>query len=68
MASLNPGVIALFDVDGTLTAPRKVFHSSTDIDTPLVCSYFLVINLAMLQFYMVLNSYQIYCLLSSIVK
>lgn len=37
MASLNPGVLALFDVDGTLTAPRKVFHSSTtDIDTPLV--------------------------------
>ncbi|KEH23346.1 phosphomannomutase A1 [Medicago truncatula] len=23
MASLNPGVLALFDVDGTLTAPRK---------------------------------------------
>lgn len=24
MAALKPGVIALFDVDGTLTAPRKV--------------------------------------------
>ncbi|PNX86775.1 phosphomannomutase D1 [Trifolium pratense] len=23
MAALKPGVIALFDVDGTLTAPRK---------------------------------------------
>jgi hypothetical protein len=36
MAALKPGVIALFDVDGTLTAPRKVFDSSGDYDTPLV--------------------------------
>lgn len=25
MAAKKPGLIALFDVDGTLTAPRKVF-------------------------------------------
>lgn len=30
MAALKPGVIALFDVDGTLTAPRKVFYFSGD--------------------------------------
>jgi hypothetical protein len=28
MAGRKPGVIALFDVDGTLTAPRKVFDLS----------------------------------------
>lgn len=27
MAVRKPGVIALFDVDGTLTAPRKVYIS-----------------------------------------
>jgi hypothetical protein len=33
MAALKPGVIALFDVDGTRTAPRKVlFDSSLDND------------------------------------
>lgn len=26
MAVRKPGLIALFDVDGTLTAPRKVFN------------------------------------------
>lgn len=26
MAIRKPGLIALFDVDGTLTAPRKVFN------------------------------------------
>jgi hypothetical protein len=36
MSSLKPGVIALFDVDGTLTAPRKVFDSSIDNENPLV--------------------------------
>lgn len=28
MAGRKPGVIALFDVDGTLTAPRKVKTAS----------------------------------------
>ncbi|TKY57296.1 hypothetical protein E2542_SST21743 [Spatholobus suberectus] len=30
----KPGLIALFDVDGTLTAPRKVSVSSRANDTP----------------------------------
>lgn len=29
MAARKPGVIALFDVDGTLTAPRKVYFFLT---------------------------------------
>ncbi|KAJ1392619.1 Phosphomannomutase, partial [Sesbania bispinosa] len=33
MAARKPGVIALFDVDGTLTAPRKVSISPGTKDT-----------------------------------
>ncbi|CAL5331165.1 unnamed protein product [Camellia sinensis] len=32
MAARNPGLIALFDVDGTLTAPRKFFRTINDYD------------------------------------
>lgn len=31
MAAMKTGVIALFDVDGTLTAPRKVCHCSANV-------------------------------------
>lgn len=34
MAARRPGLIALFDVDGTLTAPRKVSVSSRANGTP----------------------------------
>jgi len=67
MAALKPGVIALFDVDGTLTAPRKVFYSFTDNYTPCVWlfSCYQYSNAAILY---VQICYQIYCLINSIVK
>lgn len=34
MAARMPGVIALFDVDGTLTAPRKVDSSFVVLNDP----------------------------------
>ena len=39
MAAMKPGVIALFDVDGTLTAPRKVWFLVS------VGSFFLFLNM-----------------------
>ncbi|KAL8481755.1 hypothetical protein ACS0TY_028052 [Phlomoides rotata] len=32
MSARRPGLIALFDVDGTLTTPRKAFHVLYHID------------------------------------
>ncbi|KAH1109706.1 hypothetical protein GYH30_008886 [Glycine max] len=45
MASRRPGLIALFDVDGTLTAPRKVSDSSAANDTLHDCRFFFNLKL-----------------------
>ena len=45
MAARRPGLIALFDVDGTLTAPWKVSVSSAANDTLHDCRFFFNLKL-----------------------